>query len=399
LATVESPRPAGRVRFIRRVAPGLMMPALLALVLSQSLVSTALAANTLTLTTPYPAVVVGPGSKVSFELSVKTSPAARVDLSVSGTPSGWTAKLFGGGFVVDAVQTNGTDAATARLDVSVPATATGSARILVKASGVGLTSELALDVRVEAEAAGDITIDTNFPSQQGSASSTFTFNLTLQNGTAQDLTFAVNAQGPAAWTVDAKLTGEAQAASAIVKAGGSSGVTVTAKPPDNVAAGKYQIQLDATAGAKQIQKELEVDVTGSYTLTMSTPNQVLSTSGSAGSVTEQQLTLTNGGTAPVTNVNVAGSGATNWKIEFDKPTIDSIGAGETVTVTAKITPSADAIAGDYQLSFSATGEQANATESIRFTVQTSLQWAIVGILLILAVGGGLWWVFKRYGRR
>jgi uncharacterized membrane protein len=393
------PRSSRRVSVIRRAIGGLVVPAALALALSQGLGSTVLAADTLTLTTPYPAVVVGPGSKVSFDLSVKTSPAARVDLSVSGAPSGWTATLFGGGFVIDAVQTNGTDAATARLDVTVPSGATGSARIDVRAGALGQTVDLPLDIRIEAQAAGDVTLTTDVPSQRGSASSSFTFNLTLNNGTAQDLTFAATAQGPDGWTTDATLTGQAQAASAIVKAGNSAGITVTAKPPSNVAAAAYQVGVTVNAGSKQVQAALEVDITGSYSLTMSTPNQVLSTSGSSGSVTEQQLTITNGGTAPVTNVNVSGSGATNWTITFDQPTIASIAPGATSTVTAKISPSSDAIAGDYQLTFSASGDQANATESIRFTVETSLQWALVGILLVIAVGVGLWWVFRRYGRR
>lgn len=397
---MRASRLAGRARTVRWGTAGLIIPAVLALALGQGLASTALAANTLTLTTPYPAIVVGPGSKVSFDLSVKSSPAGRVDLSVSGVPTGWSASLFGGGFVIDAVQTNGTEAATARLDVTVPATATGTSTITVRASGLGQAVELPLSVRIEAQAAGDVTLATDFPSQKGSASTTFTFNLTLQNGTAQDLTYSVTAQGPdATWTVDATLTGQSTAASAIVKAGSSTGVTVTAKAPDGIAAGSYQIQVSATAGTKQIQKQLEVDVTGSYTLTMSTPNQVLSTSGSAGSETDQQFTLTNGGTAPITNVNVSGSGPTNWKFTFDQPTVASIPAGESVTVTAKITPSTDAITGDYQLTFTAAGDQATATQMIRFTVETSPLWGIVGVALILAIAAGVWLIFRRYGRR
>jgi uncharacterized membrane protein len=397
---MRAPRPSGRALTVRRGTAGLIVPALLALTLGQGLASTALAANTLTLTTPYPAIVVGPGTKVSFDLSVKSSPAARVDLSVSGVPTGWSASLFGGGFVIDAVQTNGTDAATARLDVTVPATATGTSTITVTASGNGQTVNLPLSVRIEAQAAGDVTLTTGFPSQKGSASTTFTFNLTLTNGTAQDLTYSVSGQGPdPTWTVDATLTGQATAASAIVKAGSSAGVTVTAKPPATVAAGSYQITVTASAGTKQIQQQLEVDVTGSYTLTMSTPNQVLSTSGSAGSETDQQFTLTNGGTAPVTNVNVSGSGPTNWKFDFGTPTVASIPAGQSVTVTAKITPSTDAITGDYQLTFTAAGDQATATQTIRFTVETSALWGIVGVVLILAIAAGVWLIFRRYGRR
>ena len=64
-----------------------------------------------------------------------------------------------------------------------------------------------------------------------------------------------------------------------------------------------------------------------------------------------------------------------------------------------MTPSADAIAGDYELALTAKGAEATDSVSIRVTVETSPVWFIVGILLIAAVFGGLFWVFRTYGRR
>ncbi|MEZ0241402.1 MAG: NEW3 domain-containing protein [Chloroflexota bacterium] len=378
---------------LRAIVPGVLAIGMLA-----GLAGPAAAVDGLTLTTPYPSVAVAPGSKVSFDLTIKTTAPGRVDLGVSGVPSGWTAVLHGGGFVVSATQTNGVDATTVRLDVTVPESATGSAAMVVTATGLGLTETLPLDFKIEAAAAGEVTITTDFPALEGSSESSFNFNLTLHNDTPEDLTFAVTAQGPTGWTVDATLSGQSQAASAIVKSGSTSGVSVSVKPPAGVAAGDYQIDVAGTAGSKQISQSLGVKITGSFKLTLSTPNQVLNTSGSAGSVTEQQLTLTNDGTADLANVALTGTGPTNWKFEFDQPTV-AVPANETVTVTAKITPSGDAIAGDYAITFTAKAEQATATQDIRFTVQTSLVWAIIGAALIVGVAAGLWWVFQRYGRR
>src|SRR5690242_20033756 len=83
--------------------------------------SVAAAVTKLTLTTPYPAVSVAPGSKASFELTVTTDDVARVDLAISGVPSGWTATLTGGGYVVNAVQVDPKTPPMVRLDVKVPA--------------------------------------------------------------------------------------------------------------------------------------------------------------------------------------------------------------------------------------------------------------------------------------
>jgi uncharacterized membrane protein len=384
-----------------RALPRSILASAFALVAMSGLAgSTALAAGQLTVTTPYPAVVVGPGSKVSFELTVKTSTAARVDLSLSGTPSGWTAAIRGGGFDIAAVQTNGQDATSASVEVTVPDGASGKSRITLTASGLGETVTLPLDIDVQASAGGEVKLTTDVPTQKGSASTTFTFNLTIDNSTAQDLTFSVNAQGPDGWTTDAKLTGSAQAASAIVKAGATSSVTITANPPDGVAAGQYPIDVTATAGGKTYTAQLGVEVTGSYTLTMSTPTSVLSNSGSAGSGTTQQLTLTNNGTSEVTNVNLSASGPTNWKFDFDQKTVASIPAGKSVTVTSTVTPSSDAIAGDYNLTFTASGDQStSASQTIRFTVQTSIVGGLIGVALVIAVAVAMWWVFRRYGRR
>jgi uncharacterized repeat protein (TIGR01451 family) len=364
------------------------------------LVPSALAATGLTVTTPYPAVVVAPGTHVSFNVDVTTTSPERVGLALSGVPDGWTTAIHGGGFVIDAVQTNGTDAASVRVDVTVPTTATGTTRMVLTASAAGETRPLPLEIRVDSAAAGDVTLTTDFPSLRGPASQTFNFNLTLSNQTAEDLTFAVNATGPEGWTVTATLTGQSQAASAVVKAGSTSGVTVSASAPAGVAAGTYPIQVVATAGAQQIPGTLQVEVTGSYAMTLTTPDQRLNGHGEAGQSTDLALTLTNTGTAPVTNVKLTATPPTGWKVTFEPDTVASLDANATQSITAHIVPSGDALAGDYPVTLKAAGDQSTGSSvDIRFTVETSLMWAAFGIGLIVVVVLGLGWVFRRYGRR
>ena len=64
-----------------------------------------------------------------------------------------------------------------------------------------------------------------------------------------------------------------------------------------------------------------------------------------------------------------------------------------------MTPSNQAIAGDYVATFTATASQTTASQDIRYTIDTSLTWAIVGIGLIVLAFLGLGWVFQRFGRR
>ncbi|HZC32154.1 MAG TPA: NEW3 domain-containing protein, partial [Candidatus Bathyarchaeia archaeon] len=210
------------------------------------------AAGSVTVTTPYPSIAVAPGSSASFDLTITSSVQGTVSLAVAGTPTGWKATIHGGGFVVQGVTAGPGKPGTARLDVDVPAdTTVTSGNMRIEARLAGASAVLPITVLVNAGVAGDITLSTTTPTLTGASDTTFTFNLTLQNGTAQDQTVSAAATAPAGWTADAKLS-EAQAASTIVKAGSSTTITVTATPPTDAPAGHTDIGVTATAGTKTI---------------------------------------------------------------------------------------------------------------------------------------------------
>lgn len=366
--------------------------------------SLALAPSTLavgvTLTTPYPSVAVAPGSTVSFEIAIQANPNQQVALSVSGLPTDWTATLRGGGYVVNGVQADADGKATVSLDLQVPATASdGSSTLNVNGVAGGVRAVLPLTVEVSSEAAGDVTLSSDFPSLRGASGTTFTFNLTLRNESAEDLTFAVTGVGPEGWEVNATLTGQTQAASAVVKASGTAAVSVSANPPTDVAPGTYPINVRATVGDRTIDAQLSVEVTGTNALTLTTPDDRLSNSGSAGSAITQQLVVRNDGTQSLEQVTVSATAPTDWTVTFDPETVASIAAKDSATVTATIVPSNDAIAGDYVVTFRARAADADGAVDIRMTIETSPLFGFVGLALIALVLFGLWWVFQRYGRR
>ena len=357
------------------------------------------AADSIQLTTPYPAVAVAPGAKVSFDVSVKTPSATRVNLTLAKVPTGWSAVMRGGGFVVDGVQTNGTDAAVVTLEITVPAdAAAGTQRVTLNATSAGASASLDLDIRVTTSAAGDVTLTTQFPQLKGVSTTSFSFALSLTNDTSDDLTFGVVAGGPDGWTVNAAVASHAQAATAVVKAGQTSAITVTAKAPQDATAGTYPITVDATSGDRQVHADLSIEITGSYSLALSTPDGRLNAGGSAGGTTDLGLVITNSGTADVYNVELSAAPPSGWTVTFE-PTTITVPANKSVNVTAHIKPSADAIAGDYVVTMRSTSPAASATADIRVTIETSLLWGAVGVALIVLVLLGLWWTFRRFGRR
>lgn len=382
---------------------------LLPLLIGASIIATApavLAANGLTISTPYPSVSVAPGSDVSFDLAVKSDANRQVALAVSGVPAGWTATLRGGGFVVNGVSAGPGLDPEVRLDVNVPPDATtGEARLRVTATADGAADALPITIAVNSQAAGTATLTTDFKVLQGAASSTFTYNLTLRNDTAQDLTFGLNAQGPAGWIVSATPASQAQAQSVEVKAGSSQAIRVTADPKPDEAAGTYPLLVAATSGDIEAAIELGAEITGRYELTMATQDQRLNVNGQAGSTSQLTVLLTNGGSAPLVEVKPTGSGPNGWEVTFEPETVPAIEAGQTATVIAKITPSSAAVAGDYEVSLRASGTSPDGKQTadddlaVRFTVETSPLYLLIGVGMIVLVFAGLAWVFRRYGRR
>ena len=357
------------------------------------------AANPVTLTTPYPAIEVAPGAKVNLTVSIETEAAGRVDLSLADVPADWTASIRGGGFLVNGVQSTGSEATDVTLDVAVPeGAAAGTKRITLHADSDGSVATLPIDIKVTPNAAGEVSLTTDFPELKGSSDASFSFNLTLGNDTPDDLTFGVVAGGPPGWTVNAKVTSQAQAASAIVKAGETTAIEVTAEAPAEAAANIYPITVDATSGDKTAHADLSVEVTGSYKLTLTTPDGRLSANASAGGQTDLSVTLQNTGTADIPDVKLSATTPTGWTVTFEPDTV-TVPANGDAQVTAHLSPSGNAIAGDYVTTFKATSDLATANAVMRITIETSLLWGAVGVALIALVLAGLWWTFRRYGRR
>lgn len=357
-------------------------------------------AATFNLTTPYPSVTIQPGNTVTFDLDVTVPSPQKVDLAVSGAPTGWNASVRGGGNIVDSVYAGGSTSAAVQLSVTVPqGAAAGSSTIVVTASTGADTRRLAIVVTVLGTTGGAVTLSSDFPKLTGAPSSTFSYSVSLANTGTQKETYTLQGQGPDGWTVSVHPSSNAQALTDTVDGGGSDSLSVTAQPPATIAAGAYPIQVTASSGGQSANTTLEADVTGTPALTLSTPNQVLNASVTAGSTGTITMVVSNTGSTVLTNVAVTAAAPTGWTSTFDPATIASLQPNSSATVTSTIKPTSDALAGDYDVTFTATSGSATSNIDIRTTVQTSPLWGFIGLALIAAVLIGLAWVFRRFGRR
>lgn len=351
------------------------------------------------ITTPYPRVAVEAGDSASFDLAVTAPEPTDVALEATQLPEGWTATFRGGGFEIDGV-TAGPTAPEVSLDVSVPVdTEEGTYDFGVSASDGDSTVSVALQVRVSAQAGGEVTLTPDFPGLRVPAGETASFSVDLSNDTPSDLQFELSSSGPAGWDVTAQPSTEPQAATIQVDSGSSATINVDATSPPRVEAGQYTIAVRATSPETEVETEMVVEIVGSFSLDLSTPDQRLSTEVSADGSSEIQLVVTNTGTAPIQGVAMSATPPSNWDVTFEQPTIPQIAAGDSVAAVATVTPSDQAIAGDYVITFSADSEDANASVDIRTTLNPSALWGFIGIALIALTLAGLAWVFRRFGRR
>lgn len=352
------------------------------------------------LVTPYLGVAVEPGETASFTLDVTAPRGEVVELEVADLPDGWSADIRGGGFVVDRVMVDAGLSHNLKLEVDVPESATeGKYQVTVVAAGEVSTDRLVLDLMVAQTVGGGVSLDAEFPALRGPSDVEFSFNLELTNETPEEVQFGLQGEGPSGWQVTARPSGQTRASSVTVAAGSSERVTVEVDPPDFTPAGTYSVLVRAAGGGETAATELTVEITGNYELALVTPDERLNLDVEAGQATELPLVVVNEGTAPLTDVSLSATSPRGWEVTFAPESLDRIEPGASAEVTATITPSGEAIAGDYRLTLRTTVAETSDSVELRATVKTSGIWGLVGVGVIAVALSALAAVFRRFGRR
>ena len=315
----------------------------------------------LEVTTPYPAVAVAPGSKVSFDLTVSSTRTANVGLALTGVPTGWTASLHGGGFVVDGVAATPGQADGDRPPRRQrPGRRRGRRprRSRVTARGGGAAGRAAdLDPRRRRRPPATSRSTTTTPTLTGASDATFTFDADVQerHGPGRD-GLGDAATGPAGWDVTAELTGQTQAASTVVEAGADPEHQRHRRPAETTprpASTPSRSRPRPASGRSRPTSAIEI--TGSYSMTLATPDDLLSAQ-RLGRLADDaaRSMITNTGTAPITEVDADRRRRRRLGRHVrPRDARQRSRRGAPGTVTATITPSGEAVAGDYVITFNA----------------------------------------------
>jgi uncharacterized repeat protein (TIGR01451 family) len=355
------------------------------------------------LTTDYPSLTVRAGDNINLSLTLqnKNLPPARVAFSVDGLPKGWTSEFDGGGKTVTAAIVQPDSSQSLSLKLTPPKGATGGSynfAVSGKTDNQTLTLPIALTLS-QAEPA-KVTVTPKLPALRGSAKSAFDFDVDVKNEAQTAQTFNLLAKGPAGFdTTFKEQYGTQELTSVPLKAGESKTLKVSVKPPQNVQAGQYKVDIAAASPTTSGNSQLLLDITGEPTIALVGPEGRLSGNATAGQGRTFKFTVENNGSAPAKNVMLSSSPPQGWKVTYDPEKIPAIAPGDKVPVSVTMTPSDKAIAGDYMVTVSANGDGTYDHADFRVTVLTSTMWGIAGLGIIGAAVVVLAFAVTRYGRR
>ena len=360
----------------------------------------------LTISTNFPGMTVTAGKTVTFSIALDNSSTVPMNsaISVSDLPDGWDATFSSGGNQVSRVFVRPDASVNVTLGIDIPAnTPEGEYNINVNAEAEGIAYDtLQLSLNVGSTDVSQGQFNSQFPELKGGAGTSYTFNTDLTNSGGEDMYYSLSSSAADGWTVSFKPTDAASSdiASLSIPAGQTQGITITVKPPSDIRAGEYSIPVLATSTTGSLSLDLKVTITGNYEMSLATNDGRLNADIQVGKETPVTLVVSNTGSADILDLTFSSTLPTSgWAVRFDQPTIESLPAGATQEVVAFIQTDARAVTGDYAASITATSSQVDSTIDLRVAVNTSTVWGIVAVIIIVLLAGGLYLLFRKFGRR
>lgn len=355
------------------------------------------------LMTPYPELAVKPGETTSIAVTLRNSklPPQRAALTVKGMPDDWDWTLKGGGREITAVMVGPDQSERFNLEISPPAGAAESEfPIELSAHDGSRAITLPLVIRLSEVEQGGLIVEPELPALRGTARSTFSFRVKVTNEGAEEGLFNLTASVPQGFQTRFKRGyGSEEITGVPIDAGASETVTLEVVPSRAVEAGRYPIVMAVSNGGTEATAELSIDVTGQPSVRIVGPQERLSGEAVAGRDTSFPFTLVNTGSAPATDLELAATPPSGWKVAFEPERVDMLPPNATREVNVTITPSERAVAGDYMVSVRASGGPVSESVQFRTTVRTSTLWGAAGLGVIAVAALVLGGAVMRYGRR
>ncbi len=346
---------------------------------------------------PYTKIVVSPGASINYSVDlINNGHEIRTEnIALGGLPSSWKYDIKSGGWNIEQMAVLPDEKKNFTRPVNLPLKINkGSYKFHLSAG----EARLPLTIVVSKQGTYQSEFTTYQPNMQGNFKSNFTFSTTLRNQTADRLLYALMADAPRGWNVVFKPNYK-QATSAQVDANASQNISVEVTPAANAEAGTYKIPVRAVTNSTSAELTLEVAITGTFQMEVTTPKGLLSADITAGDTRRIDLEVVNTGSSELKDIQLSSRKPAGWELSFEPSKIASLKAGAAANVTAELKASPKALPGDYVVVMDAKTPEVTADAQFRISVKTPLFWGWVGVLVILAAVGGVYCLFRKYGRR
>lgn len=153
--------------------------------------------------------------------------------------------------------------------------------------------------------------------------------------------------------------------------------------------------MRAVTNSTSAELTLEVAITGTFQMEVTTPKGLLSADITAGDTRRIDLEVVNTGSSELKDIQLSSRKPAGWELSFEPSKIASLKAGAAANVTAELKASPKALPGDYVVVMDAKTPEVTADAQFRISVKTPLFWGWVGVLVILAAVGGVYCLFRQ----
>jgi len=357
----------------------------------------------------YTGVVLPQGDDLSMDIEVinRGRQSEDIDVSVLSAPEGWSARIKTYSFDVTGVHLASDKSKSLTLKAE-PEKGVGPGKydfeVEAKTRDGKFKEVRQVTVTVkkkeEEKKSEDLELTTSYPVLTGPTDAKFEFSLEVQNKTDKDSIFNLSAQGPENWEINFKPAYEDKFFSSLrIKAGQSQSMAVAVKPFPLAEPGEYAIKVKVSSEKSKAEADLVVVLSGTHKLETATTSGLLSLTALRGNEANLSFYVKNSGSAPQSNVRFLSFKPENWKVKFVPENLEALASGDLKQVEVIITPSDQALVGDYSVGLRIEGEKANENMELRVTVRASTAWGWIGIGIIVIVVFGLVILFIRMGRR
>ena len=357
----------------------------------------------------YTGIVVSEEEGVNIDLIV-TNQGRRdenIDIAVTSIPDGWKAWIKTYSFGVTGVHVESDKSKNLTLRAQ-PGETVGPGKYTIGIRGQTQdkkfvsTSQVTIEVKKKKEEKRPegIKITTSYPVLQGPTDAKFEFSLEVENRLDKDTLFNLISKGPENWEINFKPAYEQKFISSLrLKADQSQTMAVEVKPYPFAKPGTYPISVKISSAEAEGEAILKVELTGTYNLEAGTATGLLSLNALRGNKANLSIYVQNTGSAPLNNLQFISFKPENWEVEFNPEKIDTLAPEQLKQVEVSITPTDQALVGDYSVHLRAEGGRVSKTIELRVTVNASSAWGWIGIGIIVFVMAGLVFLFIRLGRR